>query len=227
MSQALLLGVAAGLGVALPLGAVGVLLLQEALTRGWSTASAAATGVALVDGGYAVLAVSAGAAVTAALTGHERAVRLVGAAVLAGLAVHGALGLRRSVSRSPGRRPDEGSETAPDGVPGTVRDGVPGRRERAAVLVRFVLLTAANPTTAVYFTVLAAGLTASTTLDLADRGRATAFVLGILLGSWAWQLVLAAAGTVAGRRLPHRARWLVGAAGHAVVLGYAVLLALP
>ena len=44
-------GALAGLGVALPLGAVGVLIVQEGIAGGWRPASAAATGVALVDGG--------------------------------------------------------------------------------------------------------------------------------------------------------------------------------
>ena len=79
-------GALAGLGVALPLGAVGVLIVQEGISGGWRPASAAATGVALVDGAYAVVAVAAGAAVTTALTGVERTVQLVGAAVLLAVA---------------------------------------------------------------------------------------------------------------------------------------------
>ena len=43
-------GALAGLGVALPLGAIGVLIVQEGITGGWRPASAAGTGVALVDG---------------------------------------------------------------------------------------------------------------------------------------------------------------------------------
>src|SRR3954469_5919167 len=88
-------GALAGLGVALPLGAIGVLLVREGITGGWRPAFAAGTGVALVDGAYAAGAVALGTAVTGVLAGRERAVQLVGAVVLVAVAVHGLLALRR------------------------------------------------------------------------------------------------------------------------------------
>ena len=63
-THAFVAGAVAGVGVALPLGAVGVLVVSEGLHRGWRPAAAAATGVALVDLGYAAVAVAAGTAVT-------------------------------------------------------------------------------------------------------------------------------------------------------------------
>lgn len=75
-------GAGAGLGVAVPLGAVDVLLLHEGTARGWRPALAGATGVAVVDLVYAAVAVIAGGAVTAALSGHQGAVRVGGAVVL-------------------------------------------------------------------------------------------------------------------------------------------------
>jgi len=93
----------------------------------------------------------------------------------------------------------------------------PGR-----VLGRFVVLTAVNPLTAVYFVVLSVGLGSR----LAGPGDRAAFVLGVFLGSWAWQLVLAGAGTLAGARLPGWARTATGVAGYLVVLGYAAVLGL-
>jgi arginine exporter protein ArgO len=80
--EAFLAGLLAGLGVAVPLGAVGVLLVQEGVTRGWRPAAAGATGVALVDGAYALVAVVAGTAISSALAGRERAIQVVGAVVL-------------------------------------------------------------------------------------------------------------------------------------------------
>ena len=200
MDGALLAGVIAGLGVAMPLGAIGVLLVQEGITRGWRPAAAGATGVALVDFGYAAVAVLAGTLVSGALAGHERPVRLVGAAVLVLLAARGLLALRR---------PGSSRSTALAEVP-------PGR-----VLGRFVALTAINPLTAVYFVVLTAGLGDG----VAGGGRATAFVLGVFAASLSWQLVLAAAGALAGTRLPAWARTATSLAGYVLVVGYAVRLA--
>ncbi|MFZ0161795.1 MAG: LysE family transporter [Kineosporiaceae bacterium] len=197
-APALLNGLIAGLGVALPLGAISVLLLHEAFVHGWRPAAAGATGVALVDLIYAGSAVTAGAAITAALAGHEQAVRRVGAVILTVVAVHGMLGVRR-----------------PAALTATADDA----RAPIAVLTRFIGLTAVNPLTAVYFAVLATGLAVT------GLRAGVAFVLGVFLGSWAWQLALVGAGALAGERLPAGVRTAVSLLGYAIVLGYAVRLA--
>jgi arginine exporter protein ArgO len=197
VATALAAGALAGLGVALPLGAIGVLLVQEGITGGWRPAAAAGTGVALVDGGYAAIAVVAGTAVTRALEGRERAVQVVGAAVLVAVAARGLARLRRP----------------PDAVP-----PVPSAR----VLRRFVALTAVNPMTAVYFVVLTAGLGHAVSGGLAGA----AFAAGVLLASCAWQLTLAGAAALAGARLPAGLRVVTSVAGYLLVLGYAARLAL-
>jgi arginine exporter protein ArgO len=197
VAAALGAGALAGLGVALPLGAIGVLIVQEGITGGWRPAFAAGTGVALVDGAYAALAVAAGAAVTGVLTGRERVVQLVGAVVLVAVAVRGLLALRRP---------------AEPGVP------VPHSR----VLRRFVGLTAINPTTAVYFVVLTAGLGHV----VAGAAAGTAFAVGVLLASCVWQLTIAAAAALAGSRLPRGLRVATSIAGYLLVAGYGVRLAL-
>ncbi len=198
-ATALLNGLIAGLGVALPLGAIGVLLLHEGFTHGWRPAAAGATGVALVDLVYAGAAVAAGAAITTALGGHEDAVRWIGAAILIAVAVHGVRGLRR---------PAAGTALAD------------GARAPLAVLARFVGFTAVNPLTAVYFAVLATGLAVT------GVRAGAAFALGVFLGSWGWQLALAGAGALAGERLPAGVRTGVSLIGYAIVLGYALRLAI-
>lgn len=216
--SAFLAGLLAGLGVAVPLGAIGVLLVQEAITNGWHPAAAGATGVALVDLGYAVLAVSAGAAVTAVLAGHQRQVQVAGAAVLLLVVARGLLALRRTGGGS-------GSGAA-GGIPGVTRNGapvlVPPTGSPWRVLRRFVGLTALNPLTALYFVILTAGLGDR----LGTAAARTWFVAGVFAASWAWQLVLAAVGTVTGARMPPWARTATSMAGYAVVTGYAVRLAL-
>jgi arginine exporter protein ArgO len=203
-AAALAAGILAGLGVALPLGAIGVLLLREGLARGWRPAAAGATGIALVDLGYACAALLAGAAVSRTLAGHTRTVQLTGAVVLTAVAGHGLVRMR-SARAETWTGPDQ-----PD------RPGSPLR-----VAARFVGLTAVNPLTAIYFVVLTTGLS--------DTVRGTlpgaAFATGVFLASWSWQLVLAGAGSLAGARLPGWARWGAGVTGYLVVLGYAVRLA--
>ncbi len=206
VTHALLAGALAGLGVALPLGAIGVLLLQEGVAHGWRPAAAGATGVAVVDLAYAAVAVAAGTAIAQALAGHERAVGQVGAVVLLAVAGRGLWGVLRT------RRTGQDS-AAPPGPAGPAPSA--GR-----VLLRFVALTAINPLTAVYFVVLTAGLGAR----LAGAEARAGFVAGVFAASLAWQLVLAGAGALAGTRLPAALRTATSVAGYLIVLGYAVRL---
>lgn len=202
--QALVTGLLAGLGVALPLGAVGVLLLQEGVTRGRRAAVLGATGIAVVDLVYAVAAVLAGGAVTAVLAGRQDEVRLVSGLVLVVLALAGLAGTARDRSRRRG-----GAEPPPP----RVRAG--------GSFWRFVALTALNPLTAVYFTALAAGLGDG----LAAPSVGAGFVVGVFVGSLAWQVVLALVGSGLGTRLTPRARTWTSVAGYGLVLALGVGLA--
>ena len=202
ITGAALAGAVAGAAVALPLGAIGVLLVQEAVAAGWRTAAAGALGIGLVDMAYSAVAVVAGASVSQALAGHESVVQIVGAALLTAVAVRGLIGVRRALQN-------------------------PGLQQEAVllgplpVLARFFTLTAVNPLTAVYFVALAAGSGA------AVRGveRGGAFVAGVFVASLTWQLTLVAIGSLAGARLGPRARAATGLLGYLVVLGYAVRMA--
>lgn len=206
--SALLVGIVAGLGVAVPLGAVGVLLLRTGIASGWRVAAAGALGVASVDLAYAAVATLFGSAVAAVLRGHEHQVRLVGAAVLAVIAVRG---LWR-VWRGRGRLTEE-SGAAPGAAPNAARPW--------QTWASFVGLTALNPMTVIYFAVVAAGL-ASRWHGVAAPA---AFVVGVGVASAAWQLVLAGLGAFAGARSGPRVRVALGVLGDLVVLALAVVLA--
>ena len=136
----LVAGILAGLGIALPLGAIGVLIVREGVERGLRAAVPAALAVAFVDLAYAAVAVLLGARVAEALGGWERVIQVVGAMVLAVVVVWGVRGTLRGARRSP----DQGTPAPP--VP------------TSHVFARFVGLTAVNPMTAVYFVALTTGL---------------------------------------------------------------------
>jgi len=221
-------GIVAGLAVAVPLGAIGVLLLQEGLLHGRSIAVGGAVGVAAVDLSYAALAVTAGTGVAAALHGRETVVRWVAGAVLAAVALRGLSRLRRPTRSGPEGGQDGVLPAAPDDGPAgpagaVVRGGVEGRRPAVRSFWRFVGLTAVNPLTAVYFVSLAAGLGDR----LGGWGGAALFVLGVGVGSLAWQLVLAVAGATAGRALGGWGRTWTAATGHLLVLALAIALVMP
>jgi threonine/homoserine/homoserine lactone efflux protein len=197
LPDALLSGLIAGWGVAVPLGAIGVMLVDLGMRAGFRRASAAAAAVATADLLYAAVAAAAGSAAASLLEPHEHTMKLAAAGVLVAVV---ALGLR-SVGR---RREAE----------------VPHARR---LYGRFLALTAINPTTVVYFVALIAGLPA---VASAPAPAKAAFVVAVGLASLSWQLTLAGSGAALHHRLPDQARLWTALAGNALVLGLAVRMAL-
>jgi arginine exporter protein ArgO len=200
MSDALISGLIAGWGVAIPLGAIGVLLVDLGMRAGFRPASGAAAAVATADLLYAAVAAVAGSAVAGLLEPHERAMKLIAAGVLAGVAVLSLRSLRRRTGNASAAIP-----------PATHLYG------------RFLALTAINPTTVVYFAALITGLPA---VASADAPAKLVFVLAVGLASLSWQLTLAGSGAALHHRLPHGARLWTALAGNALVLGLALRMAL-
>ena len=206
MFDALVSGLVAGWGVAIPLGAIGVLLVDLGMRGGFRHAAPAAAAVATADLLYAAVAAAAGAAAASLLAPHEHALKLVAAGVLAAVA---AFGLRAAWRRA--------KSAAADG-PAAGADGA-GHR----LFARFLGLTAVNPTTVLYFAALIAGLPA-----IADASAAAklVFVVAVGVASLSWQLTLAGAGAALHHRLPDSARLYTALAGNAIVLGLAARMAL-
>jgi arginine exporter protein ArgO len=206
MFEALISGLIAGWGVAVPLGAIGVMLVDLGMREGFRSAAPAAAAVATADLLYAAVAAATGAAAAAVLEPHEHTLRLVAAAVLAAVA---AIGLRAAWRRV---------KTTGDGAPATPADPSPRRRYG-----RFLGLTAINPTTVVYFVALIAGLPA---VASAPASAKAVFVVAVGAASLSWQLTLAGPGAALHHRLPEDARLYTALAGNALVLGLAVRMAL-
>ncbi|MFY1623973.1 LysE family transporter [Micromonospora sp. WMMD723] len=102
MTAAFLAGLVAGYGVAVPVGAIAVLILGLSARTSLRVGAAAAFGVATADGLYAAVAVLGGAAVAAVVAPVAPVagpLRVVAAVVLLALAVHG--GWRTWRSRPP------------------------------------------------------------------------------------------------------------------------------
>jgi arginine exporter protein ArgO len=196
-----LAGGAAGLGVAMPVGAMGVLLIQEGM-RDRRGAVAAAAAVAVVDLAYAAVATALGPVVASALSGVEAWVRLMSAAVLAVIAVRGLLASRHT---GPAAESESGS-------------GGPVR-----TFTRFAALTLINPTTALYF----AALTTAQGAALSGGAAGAVFVGGVFVASLVWQQLLVAASGFAGTRISETARAWTFRLGYGLVAVYAVKVALP
>ena len=180
-------------------GAVSLLLVETAVAGGPRAGIAAGMGVATVDLLFAAAAAVAGATAGAVLAAHETELRLVAAATLAGIAVHGLIGLRRRTAA----KSDE-----------ALRDEPPG-----AHYARFFAITLLNPLTIASFAAVAASL------PLDDPTAALAFAAGVGAASAGWHLVLTAAAGHAGRWITPRIQRALAIGGRVAVLLIAVHLA--
>jgi threonine/homoserine/homoserine lactone efflux protein len=88
MTSALVAGVIAGYGVAVPVGAVGVLIAGLSARVSLRVGAAAGMGAATADGLYATAAVLGGAALAETIAPWSAPLRWIAAAVLVALAVH-------------------------------------------------------------------------------------------------------------------------------------------
>ncbi|MBM3696679.1 MAG: hypothetical protein FJW79_12245, partial [Actinobacteria bacterium] len=140
MLRALIAGVIAGYGIAIPVGAIAVLIVETGMRCGFRCAAFAGAGAATADLLYAALATLGGVAIASAVEASATPFKFGSAAVLALLAFNG---LRRAwVGRA-----------IPDGEP-----AAPNRAELVRTYGKFLGLTIINPLTVVYFTVFVVGL---------------------------------------------------------------------
>ena len=214
MLTAFVAGVFAGYGVAVPVGAIAVLIIEIAARRGLRLGLSAGAGAASADGLYALLAAISGVALAAAIAPYVAPLRIVAVGLLVVIAARGLWSLWRERSAG-GPDADLASGDAPTAGAGpTVTDlGIYGR---------FLGLTLLNPMTVVYFGALIVGLP-STGESAAAK---LAFVGGAFLASLSWQSLLAAFGALLHRRAPSGVRLAVSVAGYLIVLGFAARIAL-
>lgn len=209
MSGAFLAGLVAGYGVAIPVGAIAILILGLSARTSFRVGAAAALAVATADGLYAAVAALGGAGLAGIIRPVAGPLRVVAAVVLLGLAGHG---LWRTWSAHRSRQ----TPTAPVGR----GLSTPGRAYAA-----LLGLTLLNPATVLYFTALVLGR--RDTAD-ADPGAAALFVAGVFLASASWQLVIAGGGTVVGRAVSSpRGRLVTGLVSSALIAALAVVALLP
>lgn len=217
MTSALLAGLVAGYGVAVPVGAIAVLIIGLTARTSFRVGAAGALGVATADGLYAAAAVLGGTALDSRLAPYAVPLRWVAAGVLvllAGLTVRAAVRRYRAH-----RRPDPESGGSVGGPSGEGM-GTPGRAYRG-----LLGLTLLNPMTIIYFVALVVGRQAVGELT---RGPAVAFVMAAFAASASWQLVIAGGGSLVGRALTGpRGRLGTGLAAGLLIAVLAARLVLP
>jgi threonine/homoserine/homoserine lactone efflux protein len=199
--EVVLSGLVTGWAIAIPIGAVGALLVALTARTSIRTGSAAAMGVATIDGVYAAAAVVGGATIASRLEPYAGGLRAGSALVLLGIAVLTVWLGRRSTGRSAA-------------APASARDLRPWQAYAA-----FVALTAVNPTTVVYFVAVVVG-----NPHLASGwAEGVLFVLAAFVASSSWQLSLAVLGSVLGRSVTgHRGRVVTAWVSGVVIAALAV-----
>lgn len=198
-------GVLAGYGIAIPVGAIAILIVDLALRRGFAAGFMAGAGAATADFVYALLAVAAGASLAIALAPYAFVLRIASAVVLLLLGGYG-LWQAWQINEKPAAGPVDGDS-----------QGLPG------VYLRFLGLTILNPLTIAYFAALILGRDAGATVNALDR---LLFVVGAAMASLSWQTLLAGFGALANQRLSPRFQRLTSIVGNLVVIGLGVRIIL-
>jgi len=195
-----LAGLAAGFAIAMPVGAIAVLILRESMMRGRSFGLAAGAGVATVDFVYCALAVGVGTTVADAVAPLMTPLAIASGVVIMGIGVY-----QLVVALRAGRNPQSDPET----VPGSL----------VRVYGRFVALTAINPATIVYFLALSAVLATVADSTLGP----IVFVAATFIASLTWQSALALVGAAVGSAVSERTTRIIGVVASCVIIALGIV----
>jgi len=185
-----------GFSIAAPVGPIGLLCIRRTLAHGRLAGLVTGLGAAAADTTYGAIAAFGLTWITSALIGEQNWIRLVGG----GFLVY--LGVRTFLAR-------------PSAEPLTA-----GRADLAGSFGSTFLLTLTNPMTILSFAAVFAGLG----LGVAGTRGAGAgmMVLGVLIGSAAWWLLLSGAVSLARARFDARRLAWVNRASGVLIAGFGV-----
>lgn len=182
MIEIIAAGLWAGYGLAVPVGAVAVLMVDTTARSSFRVGAAAAMGAVTVDGLYAVVAVTGGSALALAIKPYSQALQWMAASVLVVMAAH----IVMSALHHEEKR--QSSDTSV-------------RITCWRAYFTFFCLTALNPWPAIYFVSLILGK--QMTREMTPP-HATAYIAAIVVASASWQFFLAGAGATLGLKLISR-----------------------
>jgi len=198
-------GIIAGYGIAIPIGPIGILIVELGIRRGFSTAFSAGAGAASADLIYATIASTAGAFLVSILAPYAYALRIISAIALIAFGVwllYNGLRVRNE------------------------QDKLVNAMSHKDTYCMFLGLTLLNPVTVAYFTTLILGLTAGTAASPIDI---LLFVLGAFSASLSWQTLLAFISGLTHKRLSPRLQTVTFGIGNCLVilLGVLILIGIP
>ncbi|HEY2113043.1 MAG TPA: LysE family transporter [Dongiaceae bacterium] len=189
-------GLIVGVAIAAPVGPIGLLCIQRALTGGWISGLASGLGAALADTFYGGIAAFGLSLVQDFLFGHRSTIAVIGGVLLC------LLGLRIILAK-------------PATMAARPRKSAAGL---AGDLVGTFMLTLANPMTILSFIAIFAALNTSAASD--SFAAAATLVLGVFGGSAGWWLCLSFGIGVIRHRMDQPAlRWISRGSG-ALILAF-------
>lgn len=201
MIEAALAGAIAGYAIAIPVGAIAVLIINIGIRDGFGHGVAAAAGAATADWIYATTASLAGLGLTAIIGPLLMPLRIVGGIALVAIGAWGLVKLRDP--RALGDPSEVGSI----------------RRSSRRTYLSLLGLTLLNPATVIYFAALTVGLP-----FLGGVAERLAFSAAAFAASLSWQILLALFGTALGRGTGARLRLPTIVLGNAVVIVLGLLI---
>jgi arginine exporter protein ArgO len=178
--SALWSGLLAGFGVAIPLGAIGALLVSLTARTSLRVGAAAALGVATADGVYALIAVLGGASLAGWIRPISAPLRWVAVVILLAMAIRTTVSAIRHY-RDPARARE-----------------VTGLSTPLRAFTALLGLTLLNPATILYFGALVLGWQTSGQFT---RAESVIWVVAVFAASASWQLTLAGGGAMVGKVL--------------------------
>ena len=167
----LLTGVAIGLSVSAPLGPVNILVIRNAINRGFGVAFAVGLGAVVADAIYAVVAAYGIRSIAYLITDHAQLMMIVGGGLLAVMGIW----LARS----------------PVSLAALALQEPPRKREVAGRMLTAFSLTITNPGVFFGFLAIFGSMNAVLRLDEAWH-RPLTVVAGVVIGGALWWLVLSA-----------------------------------
>lgn len=193
-----LTGLIAGYGIAIPVGAIAILILETGIRGGFKSSFMAGAGAATADLVYAAIAATLGGFAAVALARFVLPLQLASGLVLLGLGGWGLWQLR--VRRS--------SQSTPTYTPAT-----------AKIYLQFLGLTLLNPMTVVYFAALILGGATGSDSTVAAK---ILFIAGAGIASLSWQTFLAGGASLLHKRLSSGAQTILSLTGNLVICALAL-----
>ncbi len=198
-------GFVIGVAVAAPIGPINLMAIRNTLNHGFPAGVFTGTGAVLGDGTFAVFAAFGITAVSQFVIGYALWIQSIGGLILIATGLH--------IMRSPAD------------LTGTA--SVPPRSRPLALVGATYVLTITNPATMMGFIAIFGGV-GNLVSKPGDYAGATAMVAAVMLGSFAWWLVVSWLASLLRERMAGRAlkyvNWVAGAV--IVLFGLAIFVRL-